>query len=381
MTLKDFLHTYSSNTLAASGNQTLFYSDEQKYTGRIFYKIRTGGRYNYAFIYSDVIDSTFDDGSVSRAGTLCGGYTIHSLRAGVCRRADFEGFNKAEMLIEMSDTPKKNALCVSGFTDITFDGHTSKVIDAGAYALTDPISLSFESGDFLCLEITYSGKQLPYHNETIISAYLKNGDAWQEGKTMPFPAIIGCDRPVAKRIAYIGDSITQGSGTPRDSYTHWCAVVSEKLDESIAAWNMGYGFARALDAASDGSWLYKAKQNDAVCVCFGVNDIFRERTAAEIKLDLKIIVGRLLDNGIKVLVQTPPPFNYLGKYKDEWEKVCDFILGELPDMGCEVFDNRHILGKKDSINMAEYGDHPNSRGCKLWGEALYPAVNELLETV
>lgn len=112
MALRNFLHTYSSNTIAASGNQTLFYSDERQYTGRIFYKIRTGGRYNYAFLYSDIIDSTFNDGTVSRAGTFCGGYTIHSLRAGICKGEDFKSFAKAssensERLVEMSDTPKK----------------------------------------------------------------------------------------------------------------------------------------------------------------------------------------------------------------------------------------------------------------------------------
>lgn len=386
MTIKDFLHIYSSNTLAASGNQTLFYSDQRQYTGRIFYKIRTGGRYNYAFLYSDIIDSTFNDGTVSRAGTVCGGYTIHSLRAGICRCADFESFNRAfpsdpERLIEMSPDKKDNALCVADFTDITFDGCASRVIEAGTYALTDPVSLCFENGDFLCLEITYSGTKVPYHNETIISTYIKNGDAWKESKLMPFPAIVGYDRPISKRIAYIGDSITQGSGTPLNSYTHWCAVVSGKLDESIAAWNLGFGFARAYDAASDGSWLYKAKQNNAVCVCFGVNDILRGRTAAELKLDLKIIVERLIENGVKVLVQTPPPFDYNASLTEIWEDVCEYILTELPQMGCAVFDNREILGKKESLNMSAYGDHPNSEGCKKWGESLVPAVNELLSQV
>ena len=29
--------------------------------------------------------------------------------------------------------------------------------------------------------------------------------------------------------------------------------------------------------------------------------------------------------------------------------------------------------------MAKYGGHPNSEGCKVWGEALFEAVAEVIE--
>ena len=53
--------------------------------------------------------------------------------------------------------------------------------------------------------------------------------AWENGlwhycKHMPFASMVGCARPVEKRIGYMGDSITQDCGTGVNTYTHWNAV-------------------------------------------------------------------------------------------------------------------------------------------------------------
>ena len=89
------------------------------------------------------------------------------------------------------------------------------------------------------------------------------------------------------RIAFIGDSITQGCGTTYNGYKQYAAVAAGRLGEDYAFWDLGLGYARGSDAATDGIWLYKAKQNDLVSVCFGVNDILQGHSAGEVKKECK----------------------------------------------------------------------------------------------
>ena len=59
-----FFKEYVSNTLAGTSNQ-LFFDGSKTATGRVFYKIYKGGMYEYSFLFSNIIDSTYGDGSVS----------------------------------------------------------------------------------------------------------------------------------------------------------------------------------------------------------------------------------------------------------------------------------------------------------------------------
>ena len=41
--------------------------------------------------------------------------------------------------------------------------------------------------------------------------------------------MVGIDAPTKKKIAFLGDSITQGCGTPVNAYEHWNAVFADLL--------------------------------------------------------------------------------------------------------------------------------------------------------
>lgn len=189
--------------------------------------------------------------------------------------------------------------------------------------------------------------------------------------------MVGCDRSVCGRVAYLGDSITQGIGTAANSYLHWNALLSERLGDRYAFWNLGIGYGRASDAASDGAWLFKAKQNDTVFVCYGVNDINQGRTEEQIKQDLERIVDRLVSVGARVILQTVPPFNYSEANTKKWEGVNQFIKTELRDKVELVFDNNSYLGDSDRPSIARLGGHPNEAGSAIWAEALFKAVEPL----
>lgn len=369
-----YFETFTSNTYAGSANQLYFEMKEYEVRiGRIFYKISVGGKYNYSILFSNIIDSTYSDGIISHKNLICDEWVIHSARIGKCQNLD-ETINISELAI--NDEINTDVL-VPEFKDINFGGHKSKAVMPGEFFSSDPVECEFEKGEFLCLEITFSGKMIPYHEETLLPVFVKEKESWKYSKFMPFASMIGCDRPVKGRIAYLGDSITQGIGTNLNSYLHWNAILSEKIGNEYSYWNLGIGFGRANDAASDGAWLYKAKQNDIVFVCYGVNDILQGQSEEQIKADLKYIASTLKKEGKKVVMQTIPPFNYTGENVEKWNRLNAYILTEIKDIVDYVFDNRVYLGKKEKPEDAVYGDHPNEEGCEIWANAIYRQIKEV----
>lgn len=365
----DYFEQYVSNTIAGSGNQMYFnMKDGEIRTGRIFYKIFSGGEYNYSILFSNIIDSTYSDGSISHKNLICGSWNIHCARIGKC-----VGFNENKNIIEltMTDNGSDADIIVSDFKELNFDGKKTKKVMPGEFFSSDPVKISFEKDEYLCLEIVFSGKMIPYHEESLLPVFVKENGGWVYSKYMPFAGMIGCDRKVKSKIAYLGDSITQGIGTPLNSYLHWNAIYSESVGEEYAFWNLGLGFGRANDAASDGAWLYKAKQNDIVFICFGVNDILQGISEEQIKSDLTCITDILKRAGKKVILQTIPPFDYTGETIEKWNRINTYIKSILKEKADMVFDNVPYLGEQNNANIAKFGGHPNPDGCSVWAGALY----------
>ncbi len=358
----NYFNIFKSNTLAGSGNQCFFTSEDNTVsTCRIFYKVFSSGEYEYSFLISNIIDSTYEDGSVSYKDLVIGQWQIHSASVGITDFCDQESFNEPDEMIEL-----------------TFGGKRCKTVKPGEVFTTDSVYLDIDEDEYICVEISYSGTQIPKHEESIIPSFVLTDGKWQPSKNHPYLSMIGCNRQVKARVCFLGDSITQGIGSTFNSYNHWCAVVADKLGNDYSYWNIGLGYARADDAANDGIWLYKAKQNDIVFVCMGVNDIGRGFTADQIKDNLNKIVNKLIAAGCKVIIQTIPPFDYANEKITKWIEVNDYIVTELSHKVYYLFDTVKILKRSDDEPyMTKYGDHPNDDGCRLWGEALANEVKNL----
>ena len=360
-----YFEKFSSNTYAGSGNQLYFkLNDSETHTGRVFYKISESGEYNYSILFSNIIDSTFADGSISHKNLICDEWMIHSAKIGKCKD------------LVIPEDGRNAHILVSNFKEVTFCGQKTKIVMPGEFFYSDPIKLEYDKGEYLCIELSFSGRMIPYHEETLLPVFVKDGEEWKYSKFMPFAGMIGCDRQVKAKVAYLGDSITQGIGTKPNSYMHWNAILSDKLGNQYSYWNLGIGYGRASDASSAGAWLYKAKQNDIIFVCYGVNDILQGRTEEQIKNDLRYIVKTLKNENKKVVLQTIPPFDYQGEDIERWERINSFILTNLKDEVDLVFDNTVLLGEKDKPSNAVYGGHPNEKGCEIWAEALYEIIKE-----
>jgi lysophospholipase L1-like esterase len=343
MTLNEWYETYASDSVSGSANQVLTKDEKPlRRRGRVYYRLSHGGE-KYSLLFSNRIDSTFSDGSISRANDAGGEWEILSLRVGLTKTRGEE--------------PKK-------WHTVTFRGAASRAVRAGeGEFFTDPIPLAAEGGDCLCYEITAQGASYPYHEEITLTVECCENGEWREDRRIPVPLMIGSDRAVETRMGFIGDSITQGCGTARDSYTHWAAKIAEGLPPEISVWDLGIGFARAYDAATDGGWLARAKRCDVVNVCLGVNDLLRGRTDEELTADLTAVVGALKAAGCRVVLFTVPPFDYGEPARSRWYAV-NRAAREGKLGGDALFDFADVLGLDEpDRHMARYGGHPDAEGC------------------
>lgn len=354
----DYFDTYVSNCAGSAGNQLCFFPENENeiLISRCFFKITVGGRFDYSFLFTNTVDSTFGDGTKCRCNVIANEWKIHSLEISKC--ADVS----VDTMPDEADFQ---------FIPLTFDGKTEKIVAPAEIFSTDAVSLEFESGDFICFQMKYSGRMVPYHEETLLPVFRKEGCKWTPNVKMPLPCLIGCRRDVRKRVTFIGDSITQGCGTPKNKYLHYSAFVAENLGSDYAFWNIGLGYGRGYDAATDGAWLSKAKQSDVVTVCFGVNDILQGFTAEQVKTSLNTIVQKLKEKNITVIIQTVPPFDYDDKNTATWQEVNAYINDVLSKEADGLFDTVEILsagGEKPQMSL--YGPHPNEHGHKIWGDKL-----------
>lgn len=337
-----YFKKYVSNTLASTQNQVFFISDGEKQKGRIYLKVFSEGAYEYSFLFGDTINSTYADGSISRVNETCGEWTLHSVKA---------------MVFEDTEGEPRSV------NQLTFKGKAEKTVDKGETFNSDPVILDINKEDILCLEIEFSGKKIPYFEEIIVPTMRLSDGSWVADKRVPVPSMVGVARKVEKKIGFLGDSITEGIGTECGSYDHWNAKIAQMTGEKYSYWNIGIGFARAADAASNGAWLAKAKEMDAVTICLGVNDLGSGYSTAEIKCNLESVVRILQDNKVRTILFTVPPFDYEGKMIEKWKNINSYILETLSKI-TEVYDVVPIWGDKaPNEQRAIYGGHPNAQGC------------------
>ena len=365
----EYFKRFSSNTCAGSGNQLLFGTAGEIRTGRLYYKVYAPGRFSYSVLFSNTVDSTFADGSLCCRNTPGGNWEILEAKAAACPGA----------LLGADVESKEAAGQINGaelpFVRLTFDGSLNRQIAPGEFFSTDSVELTFAPGDYLCLELTFRGEGIPYHEESQLPLYIKGKDGWRYCKHLPFASMVGCDREVKQRIGFLGDSITQGCGTGVNTYVHWNAVLAQKLGAQYAYWNLGLGYGRANDGAADGVWLNRAKHTDLVVVCYGVNDLFLIGDEELLKADLEKIVDCLNAAGVRTVLQTIPPFDYEGENIGRWLRVNEYIRNTLSKKAALVFDVVPWLRQDEQRpHMAKYVGHPNAEGCAVWADALYDAL-------
>lgn len=352
-TLRLFTRRFASACADGSANQAIVrHPAPVRGTGRCSFRMTRGGDH-IAMLFSGTADSTFADGTNSRANDIADDWQIEQLRVALAPAP--------------GETP-----C---YQTVTFDGASSRTVQSGDFFATDPIPLRVKPGDDLLYEITLRGTCYPSHPEMQISAsFESDAGTPADPHCFPVPLMIGTDRNADFCLGFLGDSITQGIGAGMDSRDHWVARIARGVPDSVSVWNLGIGYARAADAATDGAWLARAKCCDTVCVCLGVNDLI-QRPGADVSADLARIVTCLKQNDRRVILFTVPPFNFEGEMLDAWRKTNRFIREELSQKVDACFDMAALLGNPSpNEHIARYGGHPDASGSEVVARAFLDSV-------
>lgn len=341
--------SFFSNTCVGTCNNSLLKLKKQtKITSRIFYKVTSAGQFNYKFYFSNKVFSTFDNGSNSKANDNGNAYKLIRARVGVCGGVNVKNIK---------------------FSPLMFFGKKTKWVDCGEDFWSDEINLTVKKEDYLIFEWTVKGDCFAYTPDKIIPSFVKKGFKFIANTSFPQPCMVACDKQIQKRVIFLGDSITQGLGTEDDKYEFWVANIAKGLPERFGVWNIGLGFGRIQDVATNGAWMDIAKKADIVNICFGVNDIIQGRSEKQVKEDLTSVVNTLVEGGIKVGLFTVPPFDFVEEKEKIRNNINKYILDDLSKKTMYTFDMATLLSKeKPSENIAKYNGHPNGVGCAVVAE-------------
>jgi lysophospholipase L1-like esterase len=362
-----FASFWSGTALAVPSQQVIAAQGPYLNTYRSYAKPRVAGAFNWRFWVGNATDSTYGSGPLA-PNQPGGSWRIEAAFVG-------------------DGGPAPSGALVAGTeVAVTFGGAASRDVAPGERFWSDPVALDLPAGHLLAFTWAVSGAAAgpgpAYAHSSFTTSYYNGSSdlAGQEAATGFFashdtlvaPHLFAYDRPITRRLCFLGDSITQGVGSSADSYAFWVAKIADGLSADIGIWNLGSGYARAADAASDGAWLYKAKQCSEVAVILGVNDIVSEHVTADQLLGYLTTIVSLLkqhDSQTSVILFTVPTFNFTGAAYTTWRTVNDTILSAPPAGVDRVFDVAAVLSQpapNDGLVQAAYhtgGDgHPNDAG-------------------
>lgn len=360
--------SYASATVVSTASNYIMISDTAfTKTYRSYIRPREYGKLILRFWTSNAVDTTWDDGSISRANLQGGHWKI-----------------EAAAIADGGIAPDGSVVEGSQRT-ITFDSAFTKAVTPRETFWSDEVEIELPEDHYLAYTWTIStsaaGNSFPFNTEgLLVSAFEAPGlatahssnDAFQRLENcLVLPDFIGYKRPgEIHHLAFFGDSITQGVRNKIDAYDYWVARIAEQLSPNLSVWNLGSGWARAYDAASDGAWLHKAEMNDEIVIVLGVNDIGTAgRSADQVLTDLNSIVTKLRERQpeMKIILSTVPTFNFENEQESHWRQVNEVIRNhQIPGVD-RVFDMAQVLsqaGPNDQRMKSEYmtnelDPHPN----------------------
>ena len=147
MQVEKFYNEYSSNSIAGTSNQSFFDLQGER-TSVAFYKVLKAGEYEYSFLFTNPLDSTFPSIENSVRNTPCGKWTIVKMQVLVA-----DG---------IEDVLKGKTVF---YKDVTFDGQEKKEVLPSEVFCSDPVTLNVSKDRYLCVKITFFGEKIPFHPE------------------------------------------------------------------------------------------------------------------------------------------------------------------------------------------------------------------------
>ena len=224
------------------------------------------------------------------------------------------------------------AIKPEGGKPLTFGGRTSVTIPTGAPMVSDPVDFDLAPLSDLAVTIRVKDptKAITGHPGARCTSYLQAGDAVDGARPAargPHPALV---LPVRRRrgrrdaeaaaVAVLGDSITDGRGSPTDGNGRWTDHLARRLHEGegtarVGVLNQGLGGNRVLNDGLGPNALARLDRDVLaqpgvrwLIVLEGINDLgTRSATARDLIGAYEQIILRAHARGIKVYGATILP--------------------------------------------------------------------------
>lgn len=219
--------TYPSNIALGTGhNWILCFDSPRRIRARGYFRALSHTPDTWRFWFSNAVDSTFDQGAVAYPDRPGGNWRILSARVGD------GGACSCEAMPEPAP--------VTGWVDVTFDGRASRDVASCERFWSDEISFTLPEDHYIVWEWELEGNEIPCTPDSQAPTFTAFDDEPLTFRAeCPLPDLFGARREVAGRIAFWGDSITQGCGTRNNFYEHWSARAALALGKNTASGTSG----------------------------------------------------------------------------------------------------------------------------------------------
>lgn len=291
---------------------------------------------------------------------------------------------------------------------VTFSGDPGVVIPAGAELVSDPVGLRIADDSDVIVSLYVPGPTGPatYHAAAHSTGWLGTGDQTAAPSVSPFGQtttsfwfLDGLDvhGATSGAVVFLGDSITDGSGSTRDANRRWPDYLADRMLAQprplrFGILNAGIGGNRLLlhaNSAGQGDNALARLDRDAlaqtgagtIVVFEGVNDIQQPNSQYDperLIAAYEQIIQRGHDLGLRVVGSTIGPFQGWGAWTPEREAVRAAVNQWIRESGAfdAVIDFDAVLrDPADPLRMrAEYdsGDHlhPGDAGYQAMADAV-----------
>jgi lysophospholipase L1-like esterase len=301
---------------------------------------------------------------------------------------------------------------------VTFGGAASVNIPPGAAIFSDPVALDVAPFSDVAVSFYLPAQIMraeTYHSFADQDNYVADGHA-PAAPELPQPSKLsswyffdGVDvaaadgsvaaAPGSRAIVTLGDSITDGALSTRNSNHRWPDVLAARLGQDpnlahVGVLNEGIGGNRVLNEVTGPSAISRFDRDVLaqsgvryVIVLESINDIGRLAhvqvpwdaiTAPQLEWGLKQIADRAHEHGLKIIGATLTPYGGAGYYSDTGEQVREAVNDWIRTSG--IFDGVIDFDKitRDPQNPTRFnpaydsGDHlhPKDEGYKAMGEGI-----------
>lgn len=234
---------------------------------------------------------------------------------------------------------------------VTFGGSAKATVAAGTELASDPVPLVVPPDSDLLISVHVLGRTGPatYHAAARATGWTASGDHTSDadaeafaGRTTSWWFLDGVDveSAAAGAVAFVGDSITDGTGSAMGANHRWTDVLAERVlsrpaDRRFGVLNAGIAGNRVLldgGAPGQGDRVPVRLQRDAldqtgvrtVVLFEGVNDIQQppaQPDAARIIAGLEQVAARAHAAGLRVVGATIAPFEGWSQWTPQRDAV------------------------------------------------------------